>query len=189
VSGWLSPQDTEALRFAAMLHDIGKLGIPTRVLRKADRLSDADLASIASHAARGVEMVRDIEFLSASTEAILHHHERMDGLGYPEGLSGERIPLLARIIAVADAFDSLTTSRTHREAHSVEEALAELHKRSGAQLDPSVIAALERSLARHVWEPTRLEPTLMATASRGFDHDDPAASDLMAGLAVPESSS
>jgi putative nucleotidyltransferase with HDIG domain len=182
----LSPQDTEALRFAGMLHDIGKLGIPTRVLRKADRLSDADLASIATHAARGVEMVRDIEFLSASTEAILHHHERMDGLGYPAGLSGEHIPLLARVIAVADAFDSLTTSRTHREAHSVEEALAVLRRRAGTQLDPTVIAALERSLARHVWEPTRLEPTLMATAGRGFDHDDPAASDLMARLAVPE---
>jgi putative nucleotidyltransferase with HDIG domain len=182
----LSRQETDSLRFAGMLHDIGKLGIPTRVLHKADELSDADLDSIASHAARGVEMVRDIEFLSASTEAILHHHERMDGLGYPGGLCGEDIPLLARVIAVADAFDSLTTSRFHREAHSVQEALAELHGRAGTQLDPNVIAALERSLLRHVWEPTRLEPALMATAGRAFDHDDPAASDLMARLADPE---
>jgi putative nucleotidyltransferase with HDIG domain len=182
----LSRQETESLRFAGMLHDIGKLGIPTRVLHKADELSDADLDSIASHAARGVEMVRDIEFLSASTEAILHHHERMDGLGYPGGLRGEDIPLLARVVAVADAFDSLTTSRFHREALSVQEALAELHGRAGTQLDPNVVAALERSLLRHVWEPTRLEPALMATAGRAFDHDDPAASDLMARLADPE---
>ena len=181
----LSHQDTEALRFAGMLHDIGKLAIPTRVLRGADGLSEADLASIATHSARGVEMVRDIDFLSDSFEAILHHHERMDGRGYPGGLGGEDIPLFARIIAVADAFDSLTTSRSHRDAQTVEDAVAELHRRAGAQFDPSVVAALERGLARQTWEPTRLEPGLMATAGRAFDHDDPAASELMAGLASP----
>jgi putative nucleotidyltransferase with HDIG domain len=184
----LSHQDTEALRFAGMLHDIGKLAIPTRVLRKADGFSGAELASMATHPARGVEMVRDIEFLRGSIQAILHHHERMDGRGYPAGLSGEQIPLFARIIAVADAFDSLTTSSSHRDAHTVEEALAELHRRAGAHLDPSIVAALERALARHVWEPTRLEPELMATARRAFDHDDPAASDLMASPAILGSS-
>jgi len=184
----LSHQDTEALRFAGMLHDIGKLAIPTRVLRKADGFSGAELASMATHPARGVEMVRDIEFLRGSIQAILHHHERMDGRGYPAGLSGEQIPLFARIIAVADAFDSLTTSSSHRDAHTVEEALAELHRRAGAHLDPSIVAALERALARHVWEPTRLEPELMATAGRAFDHDDPAASDLMASPAILGSS-
>ena len=182
----LSHQDTEALRFAGILHDIGKLAIPTRVLRKADRPSDSDLVSIASHAARGVEMVGGIEFLAGSTEAILHHHERMDGRGYPDGLRGEDTPLLARIIAVADAFDSLTTSRFHLEALSVQDALAQLHERARTQLDPSVVAALERSLVRHSWKPTSLEPTVMATAGRAFDHDDPAASDLMAGLAGTE---
>jgi putative nucleotidyltransferase with HDIG domain len=182
----LSHQETEALRFAGMLHDIGKLAIPTRVLRRADVLSDADLATIATHPARGVEMVRDIEFLGGSIEAILHHHERMDGRGYPAGLGGEDIPLFARVIAVADAFDSLTTSRSHRDAHTVEEAVAELHRRAGAHFDPSIVAALERGLTRQVWEPTRLEPGLMATAGRAFDHDDPAASDLMADLASSE---
>jgi putative nucleotidyltransferase with HDIG domain len=184
----LSHQDTEALRFAGMLHDIGKLAIPTRVLRKADGFSGAELASMATHPARGVEMVRDIDFLKGSIQAILHHHERMDGRGYPAGLSGEQIPLFARIIAVADAFDSLTTSSSHRDAHTVEEALAELHRRAGSHLDPSIVAALERALARHVWEPTRLQPELMATAGRAFDHDDPAASDLMASPAILGSS-
>jgi len=182
----MSHQETESLRFAGMLHDIGKLAIPTRVLRRADGLSHADLATIATHPARGVEMVRDIEFLEGSIEAILHHHERMDGQGYPSGLRGEDIPLFARVIAVADAFDSLTTSRSHRDAHTVEEAVAELYRRAGAQFDPTIVAALERGLVRHAWEPTRLEPRLMATAGRAFDHDDPAASDLMAGLTGSE---
>jgi len=179
----LNHQDTEALRFAGMLHDIGKLAVPTRVLRKSDQLSEANFASVATHAASGAEMVRGIEFLEGSTEAILHHHERMDGNGYPAGLRGEDIPLFARIIAVADAFDSLTTSRFHRDAHTVEDAVVELRRYAGAQLDPAIVAALERGLARHTWEPTRLEPTLMATAGRAFDHDDPAVSDLMVGLA------
>jgi len=182
----LSQQDTESLRFAGMLHDIGRLAIPTRVLRKGEGLSDADLATIATHSERGVEMVRDLDFLTDSFEAILHHHERMDGLGYPDGLAGEDIPLFARIISVADAFDSLTTSRSHRAAYTVEEAVAELDQRQGTQFDPSVVAALERGLARSTWTPTQLEPRLMATAGRAFNHDDPEASDLMAGVAGPE---
>jgi len=182
----LSHQDTETLRFAGMLHDIGKLAIRTRILRGADELSDTDLASIATHAARGVEMVRDIEFLEGSFDAIMHHHERMDGRGYPGGLVGEDIPLFARIIAVADAFDSLTTSLSHRDAHTVQDAVAELHRRAGTQFDPSIVAALERGLTRHDWKPTQLEPGLMATTGRAFDHDDPAASDLMAELERPD---
>ena len=185
----LSQQDTEALRFAGMLHDIGKLAIPTRVLRRAEGLSGADLASIATHAERGVDMVRDIEFLKGSFEAILHHHERVDGRGYPGALVGDDIPLFARIIAVADAFDSLTTSRSHRDANTVEEAIAGLYQRTGTQLDPSIVAALERGLTKQIWTPTQLEPPLMATTGRAFDHDDPAASELMAGLTSPEPAS
>jgi hypothetical protein len=131
-------------------------------------------------------MVRDIEFLEGSFDAIMHHHERMDGRGYPDGLVGQDIPLFARIIAVADAFDSLTTSRSHRDAHTVEDAVAELHRRAGTQFDPSIVAALERGLIKHDWKPTQLEPGLMATTGRAFDHDDPAASDHMAELAHPE---
>ena len=182
----LSHQDTEALRFAGMLHDIGKIAVPTRVLRSADRISGADLASIVTHPARGAEMVRDIDFLEGSTEAILHHHERMDGGGYPGGLRGDEIPLFARIIAVADAFDSLTTSQSHRDAHTVEDAVAELHRRAGTQFDRSIIVALERGLARHVWVPTQLEPRLVGDAGRALDHDDPAVSDLMAEPGSPE---
>jgi len=84
---------------------------------------------------------------------------------------------------VADAFDSLTTWRSHREAHTVGEAVAELHERAGTQFDPLVVAALERGLARHGWEPPKVEPTLTVSTGRTFDHDDPESSDLMAGLA------
>ena len=185
----LNHQDTEALRFAGMLHDIGRLAIPTRVLRRPDSLSAAELASMATHPERGVEMVRDIEFLAGSIEAIRHHHERMDGRGYPGGLSGEQIPLFARVIAVADAFDLLTTARSHRDAHTVEDAMAELHRRAGSHLDPSIVVALEKGLARQEWESTRLEPGVMAAVGRAFDHDDPAASDLMAKPSSPEPSS
>jgi putative nucleotidyltransferase with HDIG domain len=179
----LSHQETEALRYAGILHDIGKLAIPKRLLHTAERPSEADLVSISTHAACGVEMVSDIDFLRGSTDAILHHHERMDGRGYPTGLSGNQIPLLARVIAVADAFDSLTTPKIYREALTVQDALEELRRRAGTQFDPSIVAALERSLVRHVWEPARQEQVQTTTARSAFDHDDPAASDLMAGLA------
>jgi len=182
----LSTQDTEALRFAGMLHDIGKLAHSTRVRLGPDGPSREDLAGLATHADRGAEMVRGIEFLEGSIDAILHHHERMDGRGYPAGMSGQAIPLFARIIAVADAFDFLTTSRLDRDAHTVKEAVDQLHRLAGTQLDPAIVAALERSLTRHVWEPTMLSPSLMASVGQGFDHDDPASSHLGAGLSLAE---
>ena len=182
----LSHQDTEALRFAGMLHDIGKLAIPTRVLRKADRLSGADLASIATHAARGVEMVRDIEFL-----------QRLDrGDPAPSRTDG-RARLSRRACAARTFRCSRGSSRwrtpstpSPRRGFTVRPTPSRRHlpsctERAGTQFDPSIVAALERGLVRHVWEPTRLEPTLMATAGRAFDHDDPAASDLMAGRLQP----
>ena len=111
------------LRYAATLHDVGKLGVPTRLLRKTERLDDEEFEEIRLHPSRGVEVVRDIAFLDEAYSAILHHHERMDGLGYPSGLRGMRIPPFARIIAVADAFDSMTSTRSYRGARGSDEAL------------------------------------------------------------------
>ncbi|MGZ4629524.1 HD-GYP domain-containing protein [Oryzihumus sp.] len=176
----LGQRRTEALRYAGMLHDIGKLGIPSRLLHQAGPLTDDELAIVAMHAVRGVEMVRDIDFLRESGEGIRHHHERFDGRGYPAGLSGTDIPEFARIIAVADAFDSLTTTRPDRQALLVEDALAELRARSGTHLDPAVVAALERALARQPWQPAEVDPGTLSSHVGTYDHDDPAESDVLA---------
>ena len=171
----LSQQRTSTLHFAGMLHDIGKLGVPTRVLQKSGALSDEEFAAIARHPVRGLEMVREIEFLGEAFEGILHHHERLDGRGYPMGLSGTSIPEFARIIAVADAFDSMTSTRSYRQARDVEQALVELDRCVGTQFDPTYVDALHTALERTDWQPTTpVDP--VAAVVEGvdeLDHDDP----------------
>lgn len=173
-------QRADALRFAALLHDVGAIALPWQTLRKSGPLTTPDIDAIEHHPATGVAMVAEIEFLRESTDAIRHHHERFDGLGYPDGLAGEQIPDLARIIAVADAFDSMTTSRSYRAALPVPEALAALRARADAQFDPAMVEALSRSLVTRGWEPTVLAPAVLFTAGDSHDHDDPLVSDLIA---------
>ncbi len=144
----------EALRFAGILHDIGKLGIPTRLLRKDGPLTPEERRVIELHPEYGHEMVRGIGFLDEARAAILHHHERLDGSGYPYGLSGRQIPQFARIVAVADAFDAMTSTRSYSRARPVTTAMAELHRCSGTQFDPHMVEALEAALERHGWHPT-----------------------------------
>ena len=174
----LSQQRTATLQFAGMLHDVGKLGVPTRVLQKSGALSDEEFAAIAQHPVRGLEMVREIEFLGEAFEGILHHHERMDGRGYPMGLLGTAIPEFARIIAVADAFDSMTSTRSYRQARDVPEALAELDRCTGTQFDAAFVTAIHTALERTQWEPT-CQGSPEAELERGqvgpseIDHDDP----------------
>jgi hypothetical protein len=172
-----------SLRYAGMLHDIGKLGVPTRVLQKTGRLSPEELASIQLHPVRGLEMVREIEFLDEALAGIMHHHERLDGLGYPMGLQGDQIPEFARAIAVADAFDSMTTTRSYRGARSTENALDELIRCAGSQFDPVMVTAMVAAIEENGWEaesvPLFPDAELMAAAEpfdpelRHFDHDDP----------------
>ncbi len=176
----LGAQEVQALRFAAMLHDVGKVGLPTRIVRRPGVMTSEDLDLLSLHPSRGVELLRDIDFLGDSLEGIQHHHERFDGRGYPDRLVAEQIPLLARIIAVADAFDSLTLARPHRPALSPNAALAELQLRAGSQFDPSVVSALARALERHDWRRVEIDPDTRAAMTDYFDHDDPAASDLAA---------
>ena len=173
-----------SLRYAGMLHDIGKLGVPTRVLQKSGRLSPEELAAIQLHPVRGLEMVREIEFLDEAFAGIMHHHERLDGLGYPMGLEGKQIPEFARVIAVADAFDSMTTTRSYRGARSVEMALEELRRCAGSQFDPPMVTALVAAIEEHGWKTETIplfpaaEDTPVAASAEGddhhFDHDDPA---------------
>ncbi|WP_270888450.1 HD-GYP domain-containing protein [Pedococcus sp. 5OH_020] len=176
----LGHKEIQEVRTAAMLHDIGKVCVPTRLLRSRQVLSDDQLVVMAEHALSGVDLVQGIDFLFGSVHGIAHHHERYDGRGYPAGLSGDRIPLVARIVAVADAFDSLTTSRPYRRAATVEGALAVMAARAGSQFDPQIVEALRRALARHDWTPTERTPDQLAAAGVALDHDEPEISDLFA---------
>lgn len=169
----MGAQEAQALRFSAMLHDVGKIGVPTRVLRARIRPTEENLEVLIRHPQHGVELVRQIDFLAQSLDGIRHHHERWDGRGYPHGLARDAIPLASRVIAVADAFDALTTSRPDRPALTTEQALAEMEAREGAQFDPWVVKALRTALERHTWAPASM-PESEITARRGYiDHDDP----------------
>ncbi|MEU9717133.1 HD-GYP domain-containing protein [Streptomyces sp. NPDC047976] len=143
----------EVVRIAGILHDVGKLGVPTRLLRKDGPLTPEERRTIELHPEYGHEMVRGIGFLGEARSAILHHHERVDGSGYPYGLSGEQIPVLARVVAVADSFDAMTSTRSYSRARPVATALAELERCAGAQFDPAMVRALVAAIGRHGWHP------------------------------------
>jgi HD-GYP domain-containing protein (c-di-GMP phosphodiesterase class II) len=140
------------VRFAALMHDVGKLGVSTRVLQKPGKLTPEEYEHMKLHPLRGHEIVGEIDFLAEAVGAVRHHHERMDGGGYPDGIAGGAIPLLARVIMVADAFDSMTSTRVYRKAKNFDEAFAELHRCEGTQFDSRCLAALEGAIAKHGWE-------------------------------------
>lgn len=131
----------ETLRYAALLHDIGKIGIARRILNKPGRLTNEEFKQIQAHPGLGAEIIGDIDFLKEAIPAVYYHHERLNGTGYAEGLSGERIPLLARIMTVADSFDAMTSTRSYRPELSHEEAAEELMACSGSQFDPKIVEA------------------------------------------------
>jgi putative nucleotidyltransferase with HDIG domain len=178
----MGAERVEAIRYAGMLHDVGKLGVPTKVLQKTGPLTEEELAAIQLHPMRGLEIVRQIGFLTEALDGIMHHHERMDGKGYPMGLAGDEIPEFARVIAVADAFDSMTSTRSYRGARSVEEAVAELRKCSGMQFDPVLVDAFIAALGKERWEsqpggqpPPATLPADFPAQIAAQDHDDPTA--------------
>ncbi len=173
----MPPGRTEAVTFAGMLHDVGKLGVPTKVLQKDGVLTEEEYAAIQLHPMRGLEIVGEIGFLNEALTGIMHHHERMDGRGYPMGFAGDEIPEFAKIIAVADAFDSMTSTRSYRKARSVEEAVVELRRGAGSQFDPKIVDAFIAALAsgRDRWqlqEPAQPRDYEILTSQ---DHDDPIA--------------
>jgi hypothetical protein len=167
----------EAIRYAGMLHDVGKLGVPTKVLQKTGKLTEEEYAAIQLHPLRGMDIVREIGFLDEALAGIMHHHERIDGRGYPMGLAGDEIPEFARVLAVADAFDSMTSTRSYRGARPVHEAIAELRKWAGTQFDPAFVDAFVTAVKRHGWQHPGVpilppdEPVEVAAQ----DHDDPTA--------------
>jgi diguanylate cyclase (GGDEF)-like protein/putative nucleotidyltransferase with HDIG domain len=157
----LSQPELELLGHAALFHDIGKLGIPDTILLKPASLTHDEWAIMSSHAEEGASIINRLGFLSDAVPAIRHHHERFDGQGYPDGLSGEDIPLGARIIHVADAFDSMLTTRVYRPARPAHEALAELRRHAGAQFCPRCVGALEAIVATELGADTELQHQLV----------------------------
>ncbi|MGD2161951.1 MAG: response regulator [Anaerolineales bacterium] len=136
-------EQLEDLEFGAILHDIGKIYIPEAVLQKEGKLSEIEMADMRKHPEVGAHMIKDIPYLASATPMVLHHHERWDGDGYPEGLAGEKIPMGARVLAVADAFDAMTSNRPYRDALPAEVAYQEILNCSGTQFDPQVVEAMK----------------------------------------------
>jgi putative nucleotidyltransferase with HDIG domain len=143
----------EHLRLGAILHDIGKIHIPEATLLKTEPLNDQEWAEIKRHPLTGSEMLKDIPYLIPIIPIVRHHHERWDGLGYPDGLAGDNIPMLARIVAVADGFDSIITFRPYHPARILEEARFKIMANSGVHFDPAVVQAFQAC-----WDEGRIQP-------------------------------
>jgi HD-GYP domain-containing protein (c-di-GMP phosphodiesterase class II) len=146
----LPPEALDTLRSAALVHDIGEVAIAPDVLGRSGPLGPQELALIRAHPRRSYDLLAAVPAFQAALPLILHHHERWDGGGYPDGLVGEAIPIGARIIAVADAWVALTTDRPYRAALTPAEALAEIAQGAGKQFDPAVAAALPQAIDRGV---------------------------------------
>ncbi len=142
-----SKTELDELELGAILHDIGKIGISDSLLNKAFALEADELNLMETHVKEGAKIINAADFLLSALPAILYHHERLDGKGYPQGISGENIPMIARIIAVADSFDAMTTDRPYRKALSAYEAVEEIEKNVETQFDPGVVSAF-----RNVYE-------------------------------------
>ena len=154
----LSPEEIERIRTASALHDIGKLGLRQEVLNKEETLRQDEVEHIHRHPLIASAILDPIEELEEIIRLIRHHHENFDGSGYPDGLAGEEIPLGARIIAVADTYDAITSTRPYREARSEEFAVGEIRKHAGEQFDPAVVEKFLRALGYSL-DQGKSEPT------------------------------
>jgi len=156
----MEEEATENLKDISLLHDIGKISVSESILNKPDKLTDEEYAVMKKHSQAGYDIVKQMSFLK-EPETILYHHERYDGKGYPEGLKGEEIPFGARIIAVADAYDAMTTTRPYRKALPHHVAMEELERFRGIQFDPQVVDAFRQAL------PKIIPPTAGAAGESG----------------------
>jgi HD-GYP domain-containing protein (c-di-GMP phosphodiesterase class II) len=138
------------LELAALLHDVGKLRVPRELLRKPAPLTESERRLMRNHPVWGAELVSGVPGLQAVALIVRHHHERVDGTGYPGRLSGVRIPVGSRIMAVCDAYGAMTESRPYRGERPPHEALAELHRKAGSQFDPAAVEALDAEVGAQV---------------------------------------
>jgi putative nucleotidyltransferase with HDIG domain len=163
----LSEEDIELTRYASLLHDVGKIGISERILSKPGPLDEKEWSQIHRHPALGADIVERAASLQKLGPIILYHHERYDGQGYPAGLSGEDIPLKARILAVADAYEAMTSERTYRPAMTVEQALATLRDGADKQWDGEVVEVLIRIIREQGEQGYHSEPDQPPNVSVG----------------------
>ena len=139
----IAVEDSPQIEFGFLLHDVGKVAIPDAILFKSGALTEEEYSLVRRHPVIGTEILRDVDFLGEGKLVVRHHHERWDGTGYPDGLAGEDIPVVARIAAVADVFDVLVHERPYKDSWSVEAAAEEIRKGAGTQFDPSVVEAFD----------------------------------------------
>lgn len=151
----LDDQEASILRMASLLHDIGKLVIPDEVLRKPGTLSDSEWELMRQHPSSARHILSQMDSVADAVPAIMHHHERYDGTGYPDGLAADDIPLASRILSVTDAFDAMTSDRPYRNAMSLEAAIEELRSNSGTQFDPQVVEAFTKLIEARGAHPLR----------------------------------
>jgi putative nucleotidyltransferase with HDIG domain len=151
----LSKKTIENIRYSGLLHDIGKIGIRDDILLKPERLTDEEYTQIKKHSLKGEEIIKSLPFLGEVSPLVRHHHERFDGRGYPDGIKGEDIEIGARIMALADSFDAMTTKRTYREPLSLDKVKEELIKNKNTQFDPSLVDCFLKILEK--------EPTLLTS--------------------------
>jgi response regulator RpfG family c-di-GMP phosphodiesterase len=166
----LDKEQLRALEFGALLHDIGKIGIPDSILRKPAKLTDEEWEQMRQHPILGQSILRGIKFLEGAARVVGQHHEKWDGSGYPCGLRGDEIDLNARVFAVADAFDAITSNRVYRSGKPYEAAVEELEAYAGRQFDPRVVAAFER-IPPEEWEQLRAR-SLEKREEQGHPHAD-----------------
>ena len=144
----LSTLELRRLALGAQMHDVGKIGVPDRILTKPGKLTEEEFEVIKEHATRGYDIARSVKSLEPAAEAIYLHHERVDGAGYPLGLTGNDIPLHARIVCVADAYDAMTSGRVYQPAVNHDEAIEELRRASGSHFDPEVVEMFATVMSR-----------------------------------------
>lgn len=163
------------LEFGSLLHDIGKIGVPDAVLRKPAGLDDDEWLRMREHPGLGQQILRGIDFLEGAIAVVAQHHERWDGAGYPDKLKGAEIDIKARIFAVADAYDAMTSDRVYRQGKTFAAAVKELERCAGAQFDPQIVAAFKR-VPQHEWEKLSQVTSLNSQQTSGLRSFDATAS-------------